>query len=52
MEKVLAVIASWDDADQVLARLVGRGLPVVGFGEEQGDLEDVFMQVTQRAEAA
>ena len=45
---------SGDDAalSGLLARLVGRGLPVVGFGEEQGDLEDVFMQVTQRAEAA
>lgn len=31
----------------LLARMVGRGLPVVAFSEEMGDLEDVFMQVTQ-----
>jgi ABC-2 type transport system ATP-binding protein len=38
-----------DDAtlSELLARLVGRGLPVVAFHEEQGDLEDVFMQVTR-----
>jgi len=45
---------SGDDAalSALLAYIVGRGLPVVAFGEEHGDLEDVFMQVTQRAEAA
>jgi ABC-2 type transport system ATP-binding protein len=32
---------------QLLARMVGAGLPVVSFSEETGDLEDVFMQVTQ-----
>jgi ABC-2 type transport system ATP-binding protein len=42
---------SGDDAalSGLLARLVGRGLPVVTFSEERGDLEDVFMQVTRRA---
>lgn len=32
---------------QLLAQMVARGLPVVSFSEEQGDLEDVFMQVTR-----
>jgi ABC-2 type transport system ATP-binding protein len=43
---------SGDDAalSALLARLVGHGLPVVSFSEEQGDLEDVFMQLTRRAE--
>ena len=42
-----------DDAalSALLARMVGRGLPVITFGEEHGDLEDVFMQVTQRPES-
>ena len=31
----------------LLARLVGRGWPVLAFGEERGDLEDVFLHVTQ-----
>ncbi len=37
-----------DDAalSDLLARMIGRGLPVVAFSEETGDLEDVFMQVT------
>jgi ABC-2 type transport system ATP-binding protein len=42
---------SGDDAalSALLAAMVGRGLPVVAFGEEAGDLEDVFMQVTRGA---
>ncbi len=38
-----------DDAavSGLLARLVGRGWPVLSFSEEKGDLEDVFMQVTR-----
>ncbi len=38
-----------DDAGMsaLLARMVGRGLPVVSFSEERGDLEDVFMLVTR-----
>ena len=38
-----------DDAalSGLLARLVGRGLPVLSFSEERGDLEDVFMHMTQ-----
>ena len=37
-----------DDAalSDLLMRMIGRGLPVVAFSEETGDLEDVFMQVT------
>ena len=31
----------------LLARAIGRGLPVLSFHEEHGDLEDVFLQVTQ-----
>jgi ABC-2 type transport system ATP-binding protein len=44
---------SGDDAalSALLARMVSRGLPVVNFSEEHGDLEDVFMQVTNRLEA-
>ncbi len=40
-----------DDAalSALLAGMVGRGLPVVAFGEDAGDLEDVFMQVTRGA---
>ena len=40
-----------DDAalSSLLARMVGRGLPVVTLSEERGDLEDVFMQVTRGA---
>ncbi|WP_374689047.1 ATP-binding cassette domain-containing protein [Promineifilum sp.] len=40
---------SGDDAalSGLLARLIERGLPVVAFSEEKGDLEDVFMQVTR-----
>ncbi len=39
-----------DDAalSALLGHMVGRGLPVVSFSEEHGDLEDVFMQVTRR----
>jgi ABC-2 type transport system ATP-binding protein len=38
-----------DDAalSGLLARLVGRGLPILSFSEEPGDLEDVFMQLTR-----
>jgi ABC-2 type transport system ATP-binding protein len=39
--------------DQALSKLlalaIARGLPVVSFSEERGDLEDVFLQVTQAA---
>lgn len=40
-----------DDSElsALLARLVGHGLPVLTFSEERGDLEDVFLQVTQGA---
>ncbi len=31
----------------LLAGLVGLGAPVVAFGEQTGDLEDLFLQVTQ-----
>ena len=31
----------------LLARMVERGLPVITFTEERGDLEDVFLQVTR-----
>ncbi len=32
---------------ELLAGLVGRGVPIVNFTEKSGDLEDVFLQVTQ-----
>jgi ABC-2 type transport system ATP-binding protein len=32
---------------QVLAGMIGRGIAVTSFNEEVGDLEDVFLQVTQ-----
>jgi ABC-2 type transport system ATP-binding protein len=32
----------------LLAELVGAGLPIFGFGQDVGDLEDVFLQVTRR----
>jgi ABC-2 type transport system ATP-binding protein len=35
------------DLSQLLAKLVSQGVSVVSFTEEQGDLEDVFMQVTK-----
>ena len=40
-----------DDAalSSLLAWLVGRGLPVLSFSEERGDLEDVFMHLTRGA---
>ena len=31
----------------LLADLIRQGIPIVSFGEETGDLEDVFLQVTQ-----
>jgi ABC-2 type transport system ATP-binding protein len=31
----------------LLGRLVAAGIPVITFGEETGDLEDVFLHVTQ-----
>jgi ABC-2 type transport system ATP-binding protein len=31
----------------LLAGLIGRGFEIVSFGEESGNLEDVFMQVTR-----
>jgi ABC-2 type transport system ATP-binding protein len=36
-----------EDLSQLLAKLVSQGVSVVSFSEEQGDLEDVFMQVTK-----
>jgi ABC-2 type transport system ATP-binding protein len=38
-----------DDAalSALLARLIGQGIPIVSFHEEDSDLEDVFLQVTQ-----
>ncbi len=35
------------EMSELLARMVGRGLPVLSFSEERGDLEDIFMHVTQ-----
>ena len=35
------------DLGRLLRDLVARGLPVYGFAEEAGDLEDVFMRVTR-----
>lgn len=32
---------------QLLAAIVGHGIPVVSFNEEVGDLEEVFLQVTK-----
>ncbi|HZO30286.1 MAG TPA: ABC transporter ATP-binding protein [Chloroflexota bacterium] len=32
----------------LLAELVGAGLPIFGFGQDVGDLEDVFLRVTRR----
>src|SRR5205823_13031830 len=32
---------------RLLVELLARGLPVYGFTEETGDLEDVFMRVTR-----
>jgi ABC-2 type transport system ATP-binding protein len=45
----LHVTFTGDDAavSSLLADLVSAGLPVVGFVEEPGDLEDVFLQVTK-----
>ncbi len=31
----------------LLAGMIGRGLPVLSFSEERGDLEDVFLHVTR-----
>lgn len=38
-----------DDAalSDLLAQMVGQGLPVISFSEETGNLEDVFLQVTK-----
>jgi hypothetical protein len=35
------------DLGRLLRDLLARGLPVYGFAEEAGDLEDVFMRVTR-----
>jgi ABC-2 type transport system ATP-binding protein len=45
----LQIDFSGDDAalSQLLGRLVAAGMPVVSFGEEMSDLEDVFLHVTQ-----
>ena len=50
-DHTLRVDFNGDDAalSGLLARMVGRGLPVVAFSEEQGDLEDVFMRLTRGA---
>ena len=32
----------------LLAELVGAGLPIFSFGQDVGDLEDVFLRVTRR----
>jgi len=34
---------------ELLAGAIAYGLPVIGFNEERGDLEDVFLQVTRAA---
>jgi ABC-2 type transport system ATP-binding protein len=36
-----------EDLSQLLSNLVQQGIPLVGFSEETGDLEDVFLQVTK-----
>jgi ABC-2 type transport system ATP-binding protein len=48
-ENVLLIAYTGDDEGQValLARLVGHGLPVLGFSEEAGNLEEVFLTVTK-----
>jgi hypothetical protein len=40
---------SGDDAalQKLLAGIVAQGIPLVAFQEETGDLEDVFLHVTQ-----
>jgi ABC-2 type transport system ATP-binding protein len=40
---------SGDDAalSELLGRLVAAGISIVTFGEETGDLEDIFLHVTQ-----
>jgi ABC-2 type transport system ATP-binding protein len=45
----LEVTLSGDDQGvaQLLGELVGAGFPVLSFREETGDLEDVFMRLTQ-----
>ncbi|MCA9933131.1 MAG: ABC transporter ATP-binding protein [Anaerolineales bacterium] len=45
----LRIDFSGDDAalSDLLAGLVGQGLPIISFSEETGDLEDVFLQVTK-----
>jgi ABC-2 type transport system ATP-binding protein len=35
------------EMSELLADLVGQGIRIVSFSEETGDLEDVFLQVTQ-----
>lgn len=44
------VLFAFDGDDQALSRLlatlVGAGLPMVGFKEKEGNLEEIFMQVT------
>jgi ABC-2 type transport system ATP-binding protein len=36
-----------DDLSQLLGRLISQGIPIVTFSEETGNLEDVFLHVTQ-----
>lgn len=46
---VVRVDFGGDDAglSSLLARIVAKGLPIISFTEETGDLEDVFLQVTK-----
>lgn len=36
-----------EELSRLLSDLVQQGIPIVGFSEETGDLEDVFLQVTR-----
>ena len=46
-ELLFDFIGNDDALSDVLATLVHQGIRVLSFGEETGDLEDVFLQVTQ-----
>ncbi|MCB0008785.1 MAG: hypothetical protein KDE04_20105, partial [Anaerolineales bacterium] len=35
------------DASMLLGQLVSRNVPIISFAEREGDLEDVFLKVTQ-----
>lgn len=49
LTRLLRLEFSGDDRQltELLAELIARGVPVFGFTEEAGDLEDVFMRVTK-----